>query len=334
MALTGFDVFVLHGMRVRSELPLSADHVTTAMAAEELPEVTVRVVDHLGDGCVPSADADLLLRWLEPEDHVDDIVTLHRLQGNMMGWLFSYAGIRFLLNETLDRITVVVRPHDDLDWVVVLLEGWVLSVLVTLRGGSVLHASSVVLDGQLIVFVGNSGQGKSTLAALLCATGGQLFSDDVLSVSVGGIPRTVSCHVGSHSLRIRPDAAQHWAIRELGGLTIADDRVICRPPRNVLAKMAVSCVLIPRVVGAGEPCAVTTLSPAMAAVELLKYPRTYHWLKREQHADAFETATAIASMVPVSIMSVPQGHVDPGSVRALVVDLLNNQALRARKLTS
>lgn len=43
---------------------------------------------------------------------------------------------------------------------------------------AILHASSVLIDGKVIVFMGQSGSGKSTLAARLAARGGQYIGDD------------------------------------------------------------------------------------------------------------------------------------------------------------
>lgn len=51
------------------------------------------------------------------------------------------------------------------------------------RGRTILHASSVQLDtGGVVVFVGESGHGKSTLAASFARHGATLLSDDCLQV--------------------------------------------------------------------------------------------------------------------------------------------------------
>lgn len=51
------------------------------------------------------------------------------------------------------------------------------------RGMLPLHASAVVTGGGITAFVGHSGAGKSTTAALLNSLGYELISDDVLPVS-------------------------------------------------------------------------------------------------------------------------------------------------------
>lgn len=50
------------------------------------------------------------------------------------------------------------------------------------RGYLVLHASAVVVDGHAVGFLGDSGQGKSTVAAACDAAGYPVVTDDVLAV--------------------------------------------------------------------------------------------------------------------------------------------------------
>lgn len=61
--------------------------------------------------------------------------------------------------------------------------GPALVLALALRGTWCLHASAARFDGQVTAFVGESGQGKSTLAAYLADGGWQLVADDILPVS-------------------------------------------------------------------------------------------------------------------------------------------------------
>jgi energy-coupling factor transporter ATP-binding protein EcfA2 len=54
---------------------------------------------------------------------------------------------------------------------------------VLLRGGFMLHSASVVRNGRCYLFFGNSGAGKSTIAAIC---GGQVISDDLTMVLPAG----------------------------------------------------------------------------------------------------------------------------------------------------
>jgi hypothetical protein len=67
-----------------------------------------------------------------------------------------------------------------------ILLGPVLVLALALRGTWSLHASAALFKENLIVFLGESGQGKSTLAASLAnETNWRLVADDILPVSLG-----------------------------------------------------------------------------------------------------------------------------------------------------
>ena len=63
------------------------------------------------------------------------------------------------------------------------LQGTVLGALLHQRGGIVLHASGIEVDGGAILFAGASGEGKSTLVAAFSTQGYPVVCDDVSHVS-------------------------------------------------------------------------------------------------------------------------------------------------------
>lgn len=80
-----------------------------------------------------------------------------------------------------------LAPDISHDEAVIALLGAPLILACALRNTWCLHASAVAFDGGVIAFVGESGQGKSTLARFLAENGGAIFehvSDDILPVAV------------------------------------------------------------------------------------------------------------------------------------------------------
>ncbi|MEW6754368.1 MAG: hypothetical protein AB1505_25805 [Candidatus Latescibacterota bacterium] len=67
-----------------------------------------------------------------------------------------------------------------------LLTGTLMAFLLHQRGFLVLHASCVDVDGTGVAFLGESGWGKSSLAAALHARGHRLVADDVTCVDLSG----------------------------------------------------------------------------------------------------------------------------------------------------
>jgi hypothetical protein len=87
------------------------------------------------------------------------------------------------------------------------LLGPALSLLLHQRGLLVLHASAVAIDGQVVAFVGEKGEGKSTLAAAMMKRGHPLVSDDLLPIDLHGTAPVVV--PGFPQLKLMPDALEH-----------------------------------------------------------------------------------------------------------------------------
>jgi hypothetical protein len=76
-----------------------------------------------------------------------------------------------------------------------------LPLAATIRGLEVLHASGVILDGRAVLAAGPPGAGKSSLAAALVRSGGQLLSDDAVALELK--EGTLIAHAGSTVLQMR-----------------------------------------------------------------------------------------------------------------------------------
>ena len=86
-----------------------------------------------------------------------------------------------------------------------ILLGPVLVLALTLRGSWSLHASAAIYKDALILFLGESGQGKSTLAGYLAnETGWRLAADDILPVTMG--TNGVTAWPGFPQLKLPVDA--------------------------------------------------------------------------------------------------------------------------------
>lgn len=81
----------------------------------------------------------------------------------------------------------------------------VMPIVLSLAGDDVLHASAVETGGNAVAFVGESGAGKSTVAAALGRAGCRILSDDCLVIRRRGD----GCHASApyRSLRLWEDSA-------------------------------------------------------------------------------------------------------------------------------
>ena len=94
-----------------------------------------------------------------------------------------------------------VLPGADHGWVKLYLNGQVVVALLHQRGVISFHASSFVHDGQGVMILGESGAGKSSMAASFALGGAGLLTDDITPVMFRGeAPGILSLH---GSIRIR-----------------------------------------------------------------------------------------------------------------------------------
>lgn len=124
----------------------------------------------------------------------------------------TYDSIGSFLVESGERVTIDLVTPEIRDDIAVrrLLENDMMALILHQRGLLVLHASGVAVDGKAVVFLGQRGAGKSTMAAAFHREGYDVFEDDTLCVRVeSGVPMVVP---GVPQLRLRPSGATELGI--------------------------------------------------------------------------------------------------------------------------
>ncbi|WP_293098695.1 hypothetical protein [Moorena sp. SIOASIH] len=83
-----------------------------------------------------------------------------------------------------NMIMIIPAAEATLSRIQMALVGTVMAILLYQRGLLVLHASVVNINGGAVVFLGNSGEGKSSIAAALHTQGYRIITDDVAPVTL------------------------------------------------------------------------------------------------------------------------------------------------------
>jgi hypothetical protein len=97
------------------------------------------------------------------------------------GYLLAATGVaRVLVSADGGELLCDPDPRHP-DWTFI-LSAQALPLASTLSGFEVLHASGVVLDGGAVLFAGDPGAGKSSLAAALVREGAGLLGDDAIAL--------------------------------------------------------------------------------------------------------------------------------------------------------
>ena len=193
------------------------------------------------------------------------------------------------------------------------LLGQVLSFALVERGMEPLHSTAVVVGGVAVGFVGDCGDGKSTLGAAFLRAGDPLLTDDllVLGRSGGGFV----AHPGPPRIKLMPDTARA-VLRGLAGTPMNDagpKLVIPLPATGGWAwrgpaPLARIYVLRPPDGRAPRGRAVIRrLAPRRAFVELTRNTFNACVVGPRRLARQFDLAARVSATVPVMSLAVPRG---------------------------
>jgi hypothetical protein len=205
------------------------------------------------------------------------------------------------------HVTHHVDHSADEGLVTVLASGTLLAVKLLLDGKLALHASAVAVDGKAVAFIGASGMGKSTLAALLCADGGLLVTDDVLHISDPGStalawPGATECRLRERATSITRLYAGNGAVRRT-----ADGRTAIAPAVHASAPLPLAACVVPVPSRDGRTVNMRRLAPHEALLTLVRFPRLVGWREPASIARQFQLLADLVETVPVYQAKVPWG---------------------------
>ncbi|MGH8050673.1 MAG: hypothetical protein ACREPB_08460 [Arenimonas sp.] len=124
--------------------------------------------------------------WLHEWKESDDTVTIG-IASHPDGYLLRFPELCDFILDPCQRIIQAI-PHDELDAYTIehLLVDQVLPRFLANENHLLLHACAVNIMGRTVLFLGKSGWGKSTLAALFHKNGFKLYSDDCVLLEPNG----------------------------------------------------------------------------------------------------------------------------------------------------
>lgn len=166
-------VETLYGLTVETDVRLIVDPPTQELVAA--PDVTITELPAWQDA--PFQPTQKTQRFEKRDPHL-------QIHVQEEWFCLRYPGVAEFFVRSPDRILFRRLSDVSSDLLASLLKGPAFSVLLELRGTICLHASAVRVGQGVVGFLGNSGQGKSTLAAEFVSHGFPLVTDDVLPVEL------------------------------------------------------------------------------------------------------------------------------------------------------
>ncbi len=300
--------YELHGLRVQSVIPL---HAAAARESDSAGDLLIDLDDD--DSPILPPDGDRLAGYGTPEGHGYVFVDA----GDHYRFVF-YRTAEFLIARDLSRIRARLAPALDPEIASLLITGTLLAAVRMLAGDLVLHASAVAIDGRALAIVGDSGMGKSTLAAALCEDGARLVSDDLLRVDESD--GRWRCYAGPDEVRLRRGAAAAMSRTAWrGNRTTVDDRVAARfaaaPPIVPL-----DTIVVPRLSRRVREARATRLTPPRALMWLMACPRVQGLTRAEHIQRQLSGVSRLVTSLPVFEVVVPWERSCPSALLSELID--------------
>lgn len=203
--------------------------------------------------------------------------------------------VHFIIDPEAMSVRPLCQSQADTALVAVLLANSVSAFLLSLDGRTALHASAVIIENRAFLFCGPSNQGKSTLAAALCAEGASLHADDTLAWREGE-PGAVA-HRGVTELRLRESARA--LARCLGTPSQSPDgRFVVRPVASERDPVPIALVIHPNNQSDAASPRIDALGGASAHARLLASTRLGSWTTPLQQVNALRDAHRLARLCP------------------------------------
>ncbi len=231
--------------------------------------------------------------------------TFARRGETVIGRLYRLAD--FVIDAGSRQVIFHRDPACDPEVVAILLAGTVTAYLLSAEGSLVLHASAVEVDGKALAFVGQSGQGKTTVATLLATEGYPLVTDDLLPVD--SHDGEVTCVPGGIELRVREKSQElaDWLGSDVPRRRTADERLAVAVPVTPSDRLPLGAVVIPWPDRESREVSARLLSAGEGAMSLARYQRVEGWTPPDVLRSQFEAITAVVGSVPVLEMHIPWG---------------------------
>ncbi len=189
------------------------------------------------------------------------------------------------------------------------LLGHVASFSLVARGAEPLHGTAVTVGADAVVFLGDCGEGKSTLGAAMLRRGARIVSDDLIALSRRG--RGLVVHPGPARLKLYRGIARAIIGRRPESRMHRDTAKMIVPIRshetvNQAVRLRAFYVLARPTRGQRSSIQLETLSPGDAVVELVRASFNLVVTSPERERIRFARASEIARLIPVKRLTYPR----------------------------
>lgn len=291
------EVYIFAGHCVSSSICLAS--LPTAHDRERTPEFLILAA---GESVGDQAPLDWLHHWR----HTDGTVTLS-LAARAGDYLLRVPELcDFIFSPATRRITVSPLVQLSGHSIEHLLLDQILPRVLAHVGEPMLHAAMVEIDGNAVLLLGDSGTGKSTLAAHLHEAGHRVHSDDcvLIRMSTG----SASSLATYPSLRLNPDSLARIAC---DGEPMAEysekRRVKLAEGQTTGRALAISAIYRMDPVAADTNCGrIEPIAPMQACIALMKQAFSLDVTSPSEMGNILHSFGELANRAPAFSLDYPR----------------------------
>jgi hypothetical protein len=246
-----------------------------------------------------------------------------------------WEGVGEFLVSRDGRCVTCARVTDALESFQVYLLGQALSFALVKNGFEPLHATCVVVDGQAVAFVGDSGFGKSSLAASFLEIGHLLLTDDLLLLRK--TDEGFAAYPGPPRIKLFPEMATRFLGEPVNNIPMNSgtrkliipldgDRTCASPvPLRIMYALGSPSDR------AGESSVrIEPLSPRRSFLTILSNTFNYVILDPPRLQRQFAETARLATVIPVKQLSYPRRVSSLSAVREAILSDLDGQKTACR----
>jgi hypothetical protein len=211
------------------------------------------------------------------------------------------------------------------------LLGQVLSFALLRWGIEPLHATTIVIEGKAVAFLGDSGYGKSSLGAAFIQAGHPLLTDDLLVLKERS--HGFVAHPGPARIKLFPEVARSLFLQKVEAIPMNNltPKLIIpldshQSYSTAIPLKAIYVLAPPRASSRGRNISIRRLSPRRALIAFLKNTFNPVIVEPDRLKHQFFLATRLAIKVPVKSLSYPRTLARLPAVREAIRWDLNNGA--------
>jgi hypothetical protein len=283
-------------------------------------------------------DLDQIVLWTAPASHFREASRELRLQQLGGSWYqfgrlpdrssyLRWQGVgEFLISADGHRITG--RQFDDAqeESFQIYLLNQAISFALVKRGFEPLHATTVIVNGEAAVLLGDSGYGKSSLAACFLDAGHRLLTDDLLILQP--LERGFLAYPGPPRIKLFPKLARRFLANATNGISMNSGTKKLIFPLNGNGSVipvplkAIYALTPPRQVFRKQPIRMFALSPRESFLELVKNTFNYRIIDPDRVERQFRAMSRLVDVIGVTKISYPRVLAQLPAVRdAILADL-------------